>query len=66
VSGGQAVALTGCSDDVVRLWDLTTGECLETHAVPDVVDAVAIAPDGGIVVCYEREIVVLDRRGASG
>jgi WD40 repeat protein len=61
VSGERAVAVTGCSDEVVRLWDLATGECLETHAVPDRVDAVVIAPDGGIVVCYEREIVVMDR-----
>jgi WD40 repeat protein len=64
VSGGQTVAVTGCSDDVVRLWDLATGVCLETHAVPDMLEAVAIAPDGGIVVCYDREIVVLDRNEA--
>ncbi|MGN9910014.1 hypothetical protein ACTMTJ_20925 [Phytohabitans sp. LJ34] len=61
VSRGRAVAAAACSDDVVRLWDLATGECLETHALPDKVEAVVIAPDGGIVVCYEREIVVLDR-----
>jgi WD40 repeat protein len=61
VSAGRAVVVAGCSDDVVRLWDLRTGRCLATHAVPDTVDAVVIAPDGGIVVCYQREIVVLDR-----
>lgn len=57
---GRAVAVTGCSDMAVRLWDLATGECLAAHAVPDTVEAIALAPDGGIVVCYEREIVVLD------
>ncbi|MCX4388107.1 caspase family protein [Micromonospora peucetia] len=61
VRGGRAVAVTGCFDEVVRVWDLLTGECLDTHAVPDRADAVLLAPDGAIVVCYEREIVVLDR-----
>ncbi|MEW2378588.1 caspase family protein [Micromonospora sp. NPDC047812] len=61
VRGGRAVAVTGCFDKVVRVWDLLTGECLDEHAVPDHVDAVVLAPDGAIVVCYEREIVVLDR-----
>jgi len=32
VSGERAVAVTGCSDEVVRLWDLATGECLETRS----------------------------------
>ncbi|MEH1098312.1 hypothetical protein [Micromonospora sp. CPCC 205561] len=61
VRGGRAVAVTGGFDKVVRVWDLLTGECLDTHAVPDHVDAVVLAPDGAVVVCYEREIVVLDR-----
>jgi WD40 repeat protein len=55
--GSQLVSGSGDDDDTVRLWDTTTGECIEEITKwHDDVRAVAISPDGqDLAICGHQE-----------
>ncbi|MGI5413791.1 hypothetical protein ACQEV9_44160 [Streptomyces chartreusis] len=63
VVDGHPVAVTGSSDETVRVWDLATGRQVgPTLVFPAVVGAVAVTPDGRLVVGFGWEVAVLARR----
>ncbi|MFF3959869.1 WD40 repeat domain-containing protein [Streptomyces sp. NPDC001890] len=60
---GRSVAVTGGADRQVRVWDLATGRPIGRDLVfPAPVNAVAVAPDGRLVVGFGHEVAVLARR----
>ncbi|MEV5205694.1 hypothetical protein [Streptomyces sp. NPDC053720] len=62
VVDGRPVAVTGSADGEVRVWDLTTGRQVGPGLVfPAAVRAVAVAPDGRLVVGFGWEVSVLTR-----
>ncbi|MEW2303111.1 hypothetical protein AB0958_24600 [Streptomyces sp. NPDC006655] len=63
VVDGLPVAVTGSSDRTVRVWDLASGRQVGPELVfPSEVGAVAVTPDGRLVVGFGWEIAVLARR----
>jgi WD40 repeat protein len=46
ISPDGRIALSGCQDQFLRVWDLSTGITVRTLAARSGVDAVAICPDG--------------------
>ncbi|MFE6848298.1 hypothetical protein [Streptomyces sp. NPDC057686] len=62
VVDGCPVAVTGSGDATVRVWDLTSGQQMGEELVfPERVNAVAVAPNGRLVVGFGREVAVLTR-----
>ena len=62
VVDGGPVAVTGSGDGTVRVWDLTTGRQVGPELVfPAAVSAVAVTPDGQLVVGFGWEVSVLTR-----
>ncbi|MFF3070182.1 hypothetical protein [Kitasatospora sp. NPDC057936] len=60
---GRPLAVTGGDDGTVRLWDLTAGDQVGPELVfPLPVCAVAVVPDGRLVVGFGWEVAVLARR----
>ncbi|MFI6006623.1 WD40 repeat domain-containing protein [Streptomyces sp. NPDC051366] len=60
VVDGCPVAVTGSDNATVRVWDLTAGQQMGEELVfPERVNAVAVAPDGRLVVGFGREVAVL-------
>jgi WD40 repeat protein len=60
---GRPVAVTGSRDGTVRVWDLATGRPVGRHLVfPRPVRAVAVSPDGRLVVGFGWEVAVLAPR----
>ncbi|MCX4750862.1 hypothetical protein OG455_36075 [Kitasatospora sp. NBC_01287] len=63
VLDGRPVAVTGGDDCTVRIRDLTTGDQVGPELVfPLPVCAVAVVPDGRLVVGFGWEVAVLARR----
>ncbi|MEV7356930.1 hypothetical protein AB0O19_18205, partial [Kitasatospora sp. NPDC091276] len=63
VVDGRPLAVTGGDDGTVRTWDLTTGDQVGPELVfPLPVCAVAVVPDGRLVVGFGWEVAVLSRR----
>ncbi|QUQ64606.1 hypothetical protein [Kutzneria sp. CA-103260] len=58
---GRPVAFSGGCDRTVRVWDLVTGTCREVLVMPAEVHALAVAPDGGLVVCTGQDVIVFDQ-----
>ncbi|MBI2438167.1 MAG: protein kinase [Lentisphaerae bacterium] len=46
--------LSGSNDDTLRLWDVSTGECLRTFSCIDFLTSVAYSPDGRLVISGSR------------
>ncbi|MFJ2627499.1 hypothetical protein ACIO6T_29820, partial [Streptomyces sp. NPDC087532] len=62
VVDGRPVAVTSGADGEVRVWDLTTGRQVGPELVfPAAVWAVAVTPDGRLVVGFGWEVSVLTR-----
>ncbi|MGW2182387.1 WD40 repeat domain-containing protein [Streptomyces sp. NPDC001732] len=60
VVDGRPVAITGSDDATVRVWDLATGEQVATSLpFPLLVQAVAVAPGGELLVGFEKELACL-------
>ncbi|WP_327358122.1 WD40 repeat domain-containing protein [Streptomyces sp. NBC_01304] len=57
--GGRPLLVTG-DDRALRVWDLTDGTCLTTHALPEAAYALDVLPDGTVLVGMGREVAVLD------
>ncbi|MFF1498427.1 WD40 repeat domain-containing protein, partial [Streptomyces sp. NPDC058316] len=63
VIGGRSVLISGSEDGTVRMWDVAEREQIGPPlAFPMPVGAVAVAPDGRLVVGFGPEIAVLARR----
>ncbi|WP_159024420.1 hypothetical protein [Streptomyces scabiei] len=63
VVDGRPVAVTGSSDETVRVWDLAAGRLVGPELVfPSQVGAVAVTPDGRLVVGFGWEVAVLTHR----
>ncbi|MFJ2271889.1 hypothetical protein ACIOHO_37370 [Streptomyces sp. NPDC087849] len=62
VVDGRPVAVTSGADGEVRVWDLTTGRQVGPELVfPAAVWAMAVTPDGRLVVGFGWEVSVLTR-----
>ncbi|MFD8002622.1 AAA family ATPase [Streptomyces mirabilis] len=62
---GRPVAVTGSRDRTVRIWDLSTASC-EVIPVVLPVNAIAVAPDGALVIGMGNEIAVLEQKKGNG
>ncbi|MER6500926.1 hypothetical protein ABT218_16385 [Streptomyces sp. NPDC001455] len=61
VIGGRFQAATGSNDRTVKVW--STGRQVGSELVfPEPVHAVAMAPDGRLVVGFGKEVAVLTHR----
>ncbi|MET9578847.1 AAA family ATPase [Streptomyces massasporeus] len=58
---GRPVAVTGSYDGTVRIWDVRTGQC-EVLTMPRPVSAVALGPDGALVIGTGSGVVVMERK----
>nr|BFE51582.1 hypothetical protein GCM10017745_50090 [Saccharothrix mutabilis subsp. capreolus] len=58
---GRPTVFSGGLDHTIRLWDLPSGTCRETLQMPAAVTALAVAPDGGLVVATESDVMILER-----
>ncbi len=56
----RTIAVTGGNDLTVRVWDLITMNCQAVLHMPAVVFALSVAADGSLVVCVDRDVVVLE------
>jgi WD40 repeat protein len=63
---GRPAAVTGGADHGVRVWALDTFTCEAVIPMPALVSALVFAPAGALVVCADRDVVVLDRLGEPG
>lgn len=57
---GRPVAVSGSFDRTIRVWDLLTASCRNTYVMPKEVHALAIAPDGGLLVASGKDLIVFD------
>ncbi|MDX8146931.1 hypothetical protein SK854_32785 [Lentzea sp. BCCO 10_0061] len=57
---GRPVAISGSFDRTIRVWDLLTASCRNTYVMPKEVHALAIAPDGGLIVASGKDLIVFD------
>jgi RNA polymerase sigma factor (sigma-70 family) len=53
-SADGRLAATGCEDKAARVWDLATGREVQRLATPDVIGALAFAPDGRTLATANR------------
>ncbi|MEC7053618.1 WD40 repeat domain-containing protein [Streptomyces violaceochromogenes] len=58
---GRPVVVSGSYDRTVRIWDLGTGRC-EVLTMPLPVSAVALSPDGALVIGTGSGVVVMERK----
>ncbi|MFD9938704.1 AAA family ATPase [Streptomyces massasporeus] len=58
---GRPFVATGSYDGTVRLWDVRTRQC-EVLTMPRPVSAVALGPDGALVVGTGSGVVVMERK----
>jgi WD40 repeat protein len=58
---GRPVTVTGSYDGTVRIWDVRTGQC-EVLIMPRPVSAVALGPDGALVIGTGSGVVVMERK----
>ncbi|MFC9623333.1 WD40 repeat domain-containing protein [Streptomyces sp. NPDC056930] len=60
VVDGCPVAVTGGHDNTVRVWDLATGQQVGPELMfSSEVWALAVTPDGGLVVAFGQEVALL-------
>ncbi|WP_156664388.1 AAA family ATPase [Mycobacterium sp. 852002-51613_SCH5001154] len=59
---GAPVAVTGGTDNIVRVWMLPDGELLGEHEFPSDISSIAITR-GALAVCYRPDLAVLNYRG---
>jgi WD40 repeat protein len=63
---GRLVVATGSRDGTVRVWDAAAGRQVGTYAFPAGINALALAPDGRLVVGFGSDIAVLTHRWPGG
>ncbi|MEU6239311.1 hypothetical protein ABZ885_40870, partial [Kitasatospora sp. NPDC047058] len=56
---GRPVVAAGGDDGTVRMWDATTGQPIGAYAFPSGIRALAVAPDGRLVVGFGADLAVL-------
>ncbi|HEY3480337.1 MAG TPA: hypothetical protein VGL02_15680 [Streptomyces sp.] len=59
---GNMIVATGDGDGAVRVWDAVTGQRTGAYAFPAGIGALAVAPDGRLVVGFGSDIAVLTHR----
>ncbi|WP_431676017.1 WD40 repeat domain-containing protein [Kitasatospora sp. KL5] len=59
---GRLIVAAGSGDGTVRVWHATTGRQIGTYAFPAAIGAMAVAPDGRLVVGFGSDIAVLTHR----
>jgi ribosome biogenesis protein ERB1 len=55
--------VSGSEDSTIKIWEVETGRCLETHKLDGVVQCVAWNPNPNnslIAVAYERSIILIN------
>ncbi|MFJ7334504.1 AAA family ATPase [Streptomyces sp. NPDC101116] len=57
----RPVAVTGSYDGTVRIWDVRSGQC-DVLTMPRPVSAVALGPDGALVIGTGSGVVVMERK----
>ncbi|MFJ3619861.1 AAA family ATPase [Streptomyces iakyrus] len=61
---GRSIAVSGSYDGTVRLWDIGTAQC-EVLTMPHSVRAVALGPDGALVIGTGSGVVVMERKAGT-
>jgi WD40 repeat protein len=59
---GRLTGVSSSPNGHVRIWDLESGTCLETLILPGPVAALAVAPDGSLLLGAGYEVVTLEGR----
>lgn len=62
VLDGRPVAAGNSLDGTVRVWDLTTGRCIDRIPLPTPCTALAWGPTDYLFVAFDRDIAVLRRK----
>jgi WD40 repeat protein len=59
---GQPIAVTGSTDDTVRIWDLQTRRQLDRITLPSGAGALDVTATGDIIAAFGWDITTLERK----